>query len=103
MGGVPKSFLSEMRLDLDPVLQAPARIASRIDPNIHSCGTAAPSRAADLSQPDPGLYPAGMKSYGHRGGSAQRAGMSRHRGGWWRGPGFSPQLRKRAPRAALPA
>ena len=58
------SFLTEMRLDLDPVLQAPARIASRIDPTIHSCGTAAPSRAADLSHPDPGLYLAGMKSYG---------------------------------------
>jgi hypothetical protein len=39
------SFLSEMRLDLDPVLQAPRRIAPGIDPNIHSCGTAAPTLA----------------------------------------------------------
>ena len=42
------SFLSEMRLDLDPVLQAPSAIAPSIDPNIHSCGTAAPTLAADL-------------------------------------------------------
>jgi thioredoxin reductase len=58
------SFLSEMRLDLDPVLQAPRKIASRIDPNIHSCGTAAPTLAADLAHPEPGLYLVGMKSYG---------------------------------------
>jgi thioredoxin reductase len=57
-------FLSEMRLDLDPVLQAPRRVAPAIDPNVHSCGTAAPTLAADLSQPEPGLYLVGMKSYG---------------------------------------
>lgn len=58
------SFLTEMRLDLDSVLQAPARIASRTDPDIYSCGTAAPAWAADLSHPGPGLYLVGMKSYG---------------------------------------
>jgi thioredoxin reductase len=58
------SFLSEMRLDLDPVLQAPRRIAAGIDPNIHSCGTAAPTLARDLAHPEPGLYLVGMKSYG---------------------------------------
>jgi thioredoxin reductase len=57
-------FLSELRLDLDPVLQAPRRIAPGIDPNIHSCGTATPTLAADLAQPEPGLYLVGMKSYG---------------------------------------
>jgi thioredoxin reductase len=57
-------FLSELRLDLDPVLQAPSRIAPSIDPNVHSCGTAAPTLAADLAQPEPGLYLVGMKSYG---------------------------------------
>jgi thioredoxin reductase len=57
-------FLSEMRLDLDPVLQAPSAIAPSIDPNVHSCGTAAPTLAADLAQPEPGLYLVGMKSYG---------------------------------------
>jgi hypothetical protein len=58
------SFLTEMRLDLDPVLQAPVRVAPAIDPNIHSCGTATPTRAADLAHPEPGLYLVGMKSYG---------------------------------------
>jgi thioredoxin reductase len=58
------SFLSEMRLDLDPVLQAPRRIAPGIDPNIHSCGTATPTLARDLAHPEPGLFLVGMKSYG---------------------------------------
>jgi thioredoxin reductase len=58
------SFLSEMRLDLDPVLQAPRRIAASIDPNVHSCGTAAPTLARDLAHPEPGLFLVGMKSYG---------------------------------------
>jgi hypothetical protein len=58
------SFLSEMRLDLDPVLQAPARLAGEIDPNLHSCGSVRPHGAAELAQPEPGLYLVGMKSYG---------------------------------------
>ena len=58
------SFLSEMRLELDPVLQAPARLAPDIDPNVHSCGSVPPHGAAQLSHPEPGLYLVGMKSYG---------------------------------------
>jgi thioredoxin reductase len=58
------SFLSEMRLDLDPVLQAPRKIAPGIDPNIHTCGTVAPTLASDLAHPEPDLYLVGMKSYG---------------------------------------
>ncbi len=58
------SFLSEMRLDLDPVLQAPRAIAAGIDPNVHSCGTAAPTLARDLAHPEPALFLVGMKSYG---------------------------------------
>lgn len=58
------SFLSEMRLDLDPVLQAPRKIAADIDPNVHSCGTATPTLARDLAHPEPDLYLVGMKSYG---------------------------------------
>jgi thioredoxin reductase len=58
------SFLSEIRLDLDPVLQAPRKIAPGIDPNIHSCGTVAPTLARDLAHPEPDLYLVGMKSYG---------------------------------------
>ena len=57
------SFLTEMRLDLDPVMQAPRKIAAGIDPNIHSCGTATPTHAMDLAHPAPGLYLVGMKSY----------------------------------------
>lgn len=58
------SWLSEVRLELDPVLQAPIRLAPLIDPNVHSCGTVYPHGAAELSHPEPGLYLAGMKSYG---------------------------------------
>lgn len=58
------SFLSEVRLGLDPVLQAPAELAPLIDPNAHSCGTVPPHGAAQLAHPEPGFYLAGMKSYG---------------------------------------
>jgi thioredoxin reductase len=59
------SFLSEMRLELDPVLQAPIKLAPEIDPNVHSCGSVPPHGAAELAHPDePGLYLVGMKSYG---------------------------------------
>ena len=58
------SFLSEMRLDLDPTLEAPRRIATEIDPNLHSCGSVRAPGAADLAQPEPDLYLVGMKSYG---------------------------------------
>lgn len=53
-----------MRLDLDPVLQAPHALAPLIDPNVHSCGTVYPHGAAELAQPEPGLFLVGMKSYG---------------------------------------
>jgi len=58
------SFLSEMRLDLDPILQAPVRLAGEIDPNVHSCGTVMPHGARELAHPETGLYLVGMKSYG---------------------------------------
>ncbi|MGB0100372.1 MAG: NAD(P)-binding domain-containing protein [Nocardioides sp.] len=58
------SFLSEMRLDLDPTLEAPRQIAMEIDPNLHSCGSVQATGAADLAQPEPDLYLVGMKSYG---------------------------------------
>ena len=58
------SFLSELRLELDPVLQAPVRLAPEIDPNVHSCGSVSPHGAAELAHPEPGLYLVGMKSYG---------------------------------------
>ncbi|MHA6617250.1 NAD(P)-binding domain-containing protein [Pseudonocardia sp. DLS-67] len=58
------SFLSEVRLDLDPVLQAPRELAPLIDPNVHSCGTVYPHGARELAQPEPDVYLVGMKSYG---------------------------------------
>ena len=58
------SWLSEVRLDLDPVLQAPRALAPLIDPNVHSCGSVPPHGAGELAHPEPGLYVVGMKSYG---------------------------------------
>lgn len=57
-------LLTEVRLDLDPVLQAPRTLAPLIDPNEHSCGTVYPHGAAELAQPEIGFYLVGMKSYG---------------------------------------
>ncbi|MGW1780260.1 NAD(P)-binding domain-containing protein [Streptomyces sp. NPDC002143] len=58
------SFLSEVRLDLDERLQAPAALAPLIDPNQHSCGTVYPHGHRELSHPERGVYLVGMKSYG---------------------------------------
>lgn len=58
------SFLTEVRLDLDPRIQSPRRLATEIDPNVHSCGTVRATGAADLAQPERDFYPVGMKSYG---------------------------------------
>ena len=59
------SLLSELRVRLDPAIEAPVALAPLIDPNEHSCGTVRPHGARELAQADePGLYLAGMKSYG---------------------------------------
>lgn len=58
------SFLSEVRLDLDPTLQAPRRLAAEVDPNLHSCGTVRATGAFDLAQPEPDFSLLGAKSYG---------------------------------------
>jgi len=58
------SILSELRLELDPTLQAPVRVAKEVDPNIHSCGSVSATGAADLAHPEPGFYIVGAKSYG---------------------------------------
>ena len=58
------SFLSELRLALDPALECPPLLAPLIDPNEHSCGTVRPHGALELAQPEPGFYFAGMKAYG---------------------------------------
>ncbi|HSE09850.1 MAG TPA: NAD(P)-binding domain-containing protein [Nocardioidaceae bacterium] len=58
------AMLSELRLDLDPGLEAPSKLAPLIDPQFHSCGTVPPHGHRDLQQPEPGFYIVGMKSYG---------------------------------------
>ncbi|MGI6877898.1 NAD(P)-binding domain-containing protein [Microbacterium sp. gxy059] len=58
------SFLSEVRLDLDVRLQAPAKVSAEVDPNVHSCGSVRATGAADLAHPEPGFYIVGAKSYG---------------------------------------
>jgi thioredoxin reductase len=58
------SFLREVRLRLDPAIEAPVALAPLIDPNEHSCGTVRPHGARELAHDDPGFYLAGMKSYG---------------------------------------
>ncbi|MFC8921263.1 FAD-dependent oxidoreductase [Cellulosimicrobium sp. NPDC057127] len=57
-------MLREVRLDLDPVVEAPAALAPLIDPNEHSCGTVPPHGEQVLAHPDDGFYLAGTKSYG---------------------------------------
>ncbi len=58
------SFLRELRIQLDPAIECPVALAPLIDPNEHSCGTVRPHGARELRQNEPGLYIAGMKSYG---------------------------------------
>jgi len=58
------SILGELRLGLDPSVEAPITLAPLIDPNLHSCGSVPPHGVDQLSHPEPGLYIVGMKSYG---------------------------------------
>ncbi|WP_404312620.1 NAD(P)-binding domain-containing protein [Agrococcus terreus] len=58
------SILSEVRVAIDLALDSVAGLAADIDPNVHSCGTVAATGAAELAQPEPGLYIIGAKSYG---------------------------------------
>lgn len=58
------SFLRELRLDLDPAVEAPPALAPLIDPNFHSCGTVPPHGIEELSHPEAGFTIVGSKSYG---------------------------------------
>ena len=58
------SLARELRLNIDPWLEAPERLAPLVDPNVHSCGTVYPHGAAELSHPEKDFYVVGMKSYG---------------------------------------
>ena len=50
------TFLNELRLRLDPAIEAPVALAPLIDPNQHSCGTVRPHGARELAQDEPGLH-----------------------------------------------
>lgn len=58
------SILAELRLDLDPSVEAPRRLAPMIDPNLHSCGSVPAHGVDELAHPEPGFYIVGSKSYG---------------------------------------
>lgn len=57
-------MLRELRIDLDPTMDAVAGIAAEIDPNIHSCGSVSATGARQLAQPEQGFFIIGAKSYG---------------------------------------
>lgn len=46
------SFLHEVRINMDSVIESVAEIAPLIDPNIHSCGTVRPHGEKELRQPE---------------------------------------------------
>ena len=58
------AMLRELRLDLDPAVEATRSLAPLIDPNLHSCGTVRPHGEQELRQPEKDFYIVGMKSYG---------------------------------------
>ena len=58
------SFLRELRIALDPTVEAPPSLSPLIDPNFHSCGTVPPHGIAELAHPEPGFVIVGTKSYG---------------------------------------
>jgi hypothetical protein len=57
-------ILREVRLNLDPAVEAPVELGPLIDPEFHSCGTVPPHGAKLLAHPDKDFYIVGMKSYG---------------------------------------
>ncbi|MEC5180121.1 FAD-dependent oxidoreductase [Arthrobacter sp. CG_A4] len=57
-------ILRELRLELDPGVEAPRGLGPLIDPEFHSCGTVEPHGAGMLAHPEPDFYIVGMKSYG---------------------------------------
>lgn len=59
------SFLRELRLAVDAIVESPSVLAPLIDPNLHSCGTVPPHGVYELAHPDEhGFFIVGMKSYG---------------------------------------
>lgn len=58
------SIISELRIELDPIVEATPALAPLIDPNLHSCGTVRPHGVEELSHPEKDFFIVGMKSYG---------------------------------------
>ncbi|URK86069.1 hypothetical protein LP421_02845 (plasmid) [Rhizobium sp. RCAM05350] len=58
------SFLRELRIDIDPTVEAPPSLAPLIDPNFHSCGTVPPHGVEELKHPEKNFFIVGSKSYG---------------------------------------
>jgi NADPH-dependent 2,4-dienoyl-CoA reductase/sulfur reductase-like enzyme len=58
------SFLRELRIEVDPAVEAPPALSPLIDPNFHSCGDVAPHGIAELAHPEPDFTIVGSKSYG---------------------------------------
>jgi hypothetical protein len=58
------SFLRELRIDIDPTVEAPPALAPLIDPNVHSCGTVPPHGVEELKHPEKDFFIVGSKSYG---------------------------------------
>ena len=58
------SFLREVRVEVDAIVESVPAIADLIDPNLHSCGTVRPHGELELQQKEKDFYVVGMKSYG---------------------------------------
>ncbi|MGG3572258.1 NAD(P)-binding domain-containing protein [Bacillus gobiensis] len=58
------TFLKELRIDVDPIVESTTKLAPLIDPNLHSCGTVRPHGEKELRQPEQNFYITGVKSYG---------------------------------------
>lgn len=58
------SFLRELRIEIDPAVEAPPALTPLIDPNFHSCGTVPPHGVEELTHPEKDFYIVGSKSYG---------------------------------------
>jgi thioredoxin reductase len=58
------AMLGELRLDLDPGLEAPSTLGPLIDPAYHSCGSVPPHGHRELAHPEQGFFIVGMKAYG---------------------------------------
>lgn len=58
------AILSELRLDMDQIVESPRELGPLIDPEFHSCGTVTAHGERVLSHPETDFYIVGMKSYG---------------------------------------